>query len=528
VRKTASPARRALVLGSLAVLVTSLLLIATFPYGRDQGIYAVVARTVLEGGMPYRDAWDFKPPGIFLIYAAGRALFGSAQWGIRVLEIAGIAGVTLAMSRLTARWWDEPAIGLLAGALAALVHAQLDFWHSAQPESFGGMLSVLGVLAAESRRPRHRWWPLVLCGICFGCAGLLKPPLAGGGAVVALCFAWRARRRGAWQTLRPIGLVLLGGVLPFALCVAWFVARGAWPALRHTLFVFTPEYTALSWQGRNFAAMLLQAVVDFGSGYSLVLSLGVVFSLIAWRRQRHHAVPLLLGIVAMQLLGVALQGKYFPYHYGACWPLAALMAAYGWWQCAAWAVRRGRFAVGSVVSLALVALVARTATRDVEGHFWWRTMQRARLFLFEPLRGHDSSEGRDRLGSVADVSAAANRRVAEQIRRRVPAGTHVFVWGFEPVIYDLADRPSSSRFIYNAPQRAPWATGWARGELMKDLVAHPPQLIVVASGDPLPMVTGDGTDSADALDGFAELSSLLRGGYHKLMVVEDFHIFVHD
>jgi 4-amino-4-deoxy-L-arabinose transferase-like glycosyltransferase len=510
----------------LAVLLTSLLLIATFPYGRDQGIYAVVARVMLEGGMPYRDAWDFKPPGIFLIYAAARSLFGSAQWGIRVLEIAGLAGVSWLMTRLTARWWGEPAIGLLAGALAGLVHAQLDFWHSAQPESFGGMLTVLGLLFCEHRRSGSRNWPLIACGICFGFAGLLKPPLAGGGAVVALYFAWRARRRGVKPTLRPIGLVLLGGVLPFAACALWFVARGAWSDLYHTLFVFTPEYTALSWHGRSFPAMLLQALADFCVGYSLVLPVGIVFGLLAWRRQRHHAVPLLIAIVLLELVGVALQGKYFPYHYAACWPLAALVAAYGWWQAARWAAAKSPLAIAGVASLALAALVSRTATRDVEGHFWWRTAQRAQLFVLEPLRGRDSLQGRDRLASVADVDAAANRRVAAQLERRVPADGHVFVWGFEPVIYDLCARPSSSRFIYNAPQRAGWAAEWARSELLEDLHAKPPQIVVVASEDPLPMVTGDGSDSVDALDDFAALSSFVRGGYHKLMQIDDFYIFV--
>src|SRR5882724_9164740 len=53
--------------------------ISMFKYGRDQGIYATVAATMLRGGMPYRDAWDFKPPGIYVIYALARAVFGPGQ-----------------------------------------------------------------------------------------------------------------------------------------------------------------------------------------------------------------------------------------------------------------------------------------------------------------------------------------------------------------------------------------------------------------------------------------------------------------
>ena len=52
-----------------AVIAFCSIQILTFSYGRDQGIYAVVGDGVLHGKMPYRDLWDFKPPGIFLVYA---------------------------------------------------------------------------------------------------------------------------------------------------------------------------------------------------------------------------------------------------------------------------------------------------------------------------------------------------------------------------------------------------------------------------------------------------------------------------
>ena len=39
------------------------------PAGGDQGLYAYTAQRVNEGGVPYRAAWDQKPPGIFFVYA---------------------------------------------------------------------------------------------------------------------------------------------------------------------------------------------------------------------------------------------------------------------------------------------------------------------------------------------------------------------------------------------------------------------------------------------------------------------------
>src|SRR5690606_2033536 len=59
--KDAMPPRRHL-LAAMAFAGVAALLLISFAHGRDQGIYAAVGRTILEGGVPYRDAFDFKPP----------------------------------------------------------------------------------------------------------------------------------------------------------------------------------------------------------------------------------------------------------------------------------------------------------------------------------------------------------------------------------------------------------------------------------------------------------------------------------
>src|SRR6187401_455540 len=46
----------------------------TQPAGGDQFLYSYVAERVLDGGVPYRDAFEQKPPGIFGVYAV--------MWGV--------------------------------------------------------------------------------------------------------------------------------------------------------------------------------------------------------------------------------------------------------------------------------------------------------------------------------------------------------------------------------------------------------------------------------------------------------------
>ena len=44
------------------------------PMGADQGLYAYAGERILTGGLPYRDAWDQKPPAVHLSYALMRAI----------------------------------------------------------------------------------------------------------------------------------------------------------------------------------------------------------------------------------------------------------------------------------------------------------------------------------------------------------------------------------------------------------------------------------------------------------------------
>lgn len=520
-------AERALLAACLAGIGFLLLEILTFGHGRDQGIYTVVARTVLEGGMPYRDAWDFKPPGIFLIYALARLLFRDAQWGIRVLEVAGLALMSLGMVRLGRRYWGSGTLGLVAATITVLVHAQLDFWHTSQPESFGGMLTIAALLCVPRPGPsglpsltptKTRDW--LVAGFLFGFAGLLKPPLVGGAAIVALLPAWwdtdparptierlKAAARGV---VRPSLLLAAGGVIPIVLCVAWFAARGALGDLYRVLFVFTPHYTALGWHGAAPTAMLYWSFTEWLQQYGSVPTVGLLLALGLGVGARERPLAwLALGVVFVHLVGVTMQGKFFPYHYGATWPLTGLVAALGYHAFFQRARARGALGLAGFALVLLVVPFGRTATKDVPGSFLVRTEKRITL----ATGGFRDQKGLDQLASVADVNTVTNRAVADLLRNVVPAKRPVFVWGFEPSIYDMAGRAAATRYIYNVPQRVDWAKEEHRKVLLADLDKAPPAAIVVEHYDVFPHVTGDALDSADSLRDFPEMQRLLDEKY---------------
>jgi hypothetical protein len=527
---------RALMAVGCLVIAMSAGLVLTFDHGRDQSIYALVAREMLAGGAPYRDAFDFKPPGIFAVYAACRSLFGAAGWGIRVFEVGAMLATALGLVRLAERWAHSRGVGILAAAIACQIHAQLDFWHTGQPETFGAPLTVWGLVLAgrayEASSARRRRSLLVAVGVLFGMSGLMKPPLAGVGALVSLFFAaseWRRAR--ADKRGLPIRAMIdaplfiaIGGVLPFALTLGWFGAKGALGDLHEVLFVFTPHYTKVSWEDVSVLGMAYYGFEEWLVRYSSTLLFGLgALAVFGAKGDERPIVAVVLGAIFVHVAGIVMQGKFFPYHWGATFPLTALLAALGIAKAWRAASRHGLIARLAFVALFGVIASAKMPVPSFGDSFFIRS--NARLDLLRH-GAPDEVAAWDALASVADVSAGQNRAVADFLRTETRPEDPIFVWGFECAIYDLAERPLASRYIYNVPQRAAWSAEPMQAALMRDLAAHPPAAIVVEHHDVFRMVTGNDLDSARSLETFPALRELIDNELEHAARIGDFDVYL--
>jgi hypothetical protein len=498
---------------SLGVCGWLLARLTGFDYGLDQGIYAVVADVMWGGGSPYRDAWDFKPPGIFFVYAGARAVFGHAMDSVRWLEAAGLVSLIAAAAAYARRFAGSAWPGLLGGALAVSGHVWMGFWHTAQPESFGVVLLAWALWlatapAATARERRRQSLAQAAAGAAYAAAALLKPPL-GGGILVSFAFAAglaaREAKAGARAraVLRPALAFGLGAAAPLVLALAWFAARGALPDLYEALFVFAPGYTAINYRVGDLPGFALHALEILVLRFSWLnpLGLALLFALPRLAPREREGALHVLGVAGVCLAGVALQGRFFAYHYGAVVPLLALISGWGLWKL----TRVGaRFALGSValgVALLVLANANGLSGRNPGG-------PRARIQALDP--GH--------------AYTAPQRRVAAWLRAHTGAGDAIHVFGFQPMVYDLADRRPASRFIYNAPQRAPWFAERGRELLMRDLRGDPPAAILVEHGDVHPGTAGTDLDSAATLERFPRLARFLAQGYDEGVRVEAFTI----
>lgn len=498
-----------------------------YEYGRDQGIYATVAGAIARGGAPYLDAWDFKPPGIFVVYAAARGAFGPGMQSVRLLELAVYASLLPAFMLLSRRWLGDAKPGVLAAFVAFYAQFQLEYWDTAQPESFAGVAVVwalvFAVRAEDAVRAGDRLRASFAAGLLYAIAGLFKPHLGAGLAVSAWMVCCAAGRRGAspWAAFIACSA---GAALGLSICAAWLMAAGAGPATLETFAVFLPAYHALHFEWARLPVFAARTLRDVALGYTALLPGGLLAlaALPPLGARERRALLHLGGVLALQLLGVAYQGRFYPYHFAASLTLLALPAGWGLWK--GWLRARVAWpgAVAAGVALALLAWPAPQIPSYGAVEFWQRVGLRGRL-----LFGAVDPRAVNLLHTAGDVHYGANRRVADWLATSTAPDAPIYVWGFEPMLYEMSGRRPASRWIHNVPQRLEWTQrARARSELMQDLERQPPAAVILVKNDVRAGVTGSRRDSLTELQGFGELQAWLADGYRRAYRIEDFEVYL--
>ena len=495
-----------------------IVLVTTFSWGRDQGIYALIGDGILNGKAPYLDLWDFKPPGVLFVYAAAQALFGRSIEAIRVLEALGLIAMVLGLVTLSKRLQGNALAGWLAGAIAVYAHVMLDFWHTGQPESFGGVLTILALCAVTTSADKTtRPSAAFVAGLLLGLTSLMKPTL-GGALIVVAAYLFRQHPEPSkvWRRSLPLLAMVTGAGAVFCAVGLYFVRYKAWSALWWTLHDFAPGYTALGWHPDSSPlGMLHYALIESLTKFSVFIPIGLVAALVlpSAHNREHEGVYLICGIAIFQIIGIAIQAKFFEYHYGATIPLLAFLAGLGWAKLWWSAQARGVVsALAFALTLLLAALIA-PAVHDLPGSPWQRTLQRLRFLRH--VREPSAREQLDgKVARAASFDLSADREVAEWMKGQTGPDDSVLVWGFEPAIYWFAERRPATRFIYDVAQRSPWQQARARQWFMEDIGKSKPVVVAVQHSDIFPGVTGHNTDSAADIADFPEFEKWLEARYY--------------
>jgi hypothetical protein len=451
---------------SLGIAAVALLLrwpLASIPLERDEGEYAYIAQRWLHGDVPYRDAFDQKPPGTFAVYAVFLQLFGasieSIHWGTQLYTLVtlfliarigfrvggSLAGWVAALlaSGLTA---DICVLGnaantetfmilpLTAGLLATMRAIEGD---SAVWAAIAGMFGSAALMCKQVALPNVLWYALLL-----GLAGksrwrLMLGYSSGATLLLAPVFGYFASA----HALREFWDCVVGHNLTYArrtpladypmnfLYTFGDVFRQWWPVLIFALTgLFVRNESDAAYRGR------------------------------VWLAPR----SLLLGWLAASAAGVCAGGYFRQHYYIQIIPPLAVAA--------------GRGVVALARRFAPHRVTIRAFTLAGASILW-----EVAIVPRYSLLGSPADKCRRLYGPHPFVESIS---VARFLTRNSSPDDTVFVFGSEPQILFYADRKSASRYIFVYPLMTPFPDTRERQQsVLDELAARHPRFIVTVNVD---------------------------------------------
>lgn len=434
----------------------------SLPLERDEGEYAYIAQRAAHGEVPYRDAFDQKPPGVFLAYRAAFGLFGETIEGIHLFLYLWTAATGMVLFSFVRR-----VAGALAASFAALVFAVVSIEPrlvatAANTEAFMilPMVAAMYCLVRGVDARGSGWW--LACGMLAASACWFKQVAVTNAVYVALAVAvssyGSATRRPGWQLVKGLLWFGAGGALVSAPVLAYFSAVGAWQPFVDAVFLHNFEYSQrvpasiglelLRYRLANQAPCL--AVVWLAAAPVVLAPM--------WIGRRNWF--LLVGFAVASFAGVSVGFYFRPHYFIQFLPALATLAGISLAAAAGRLLGRSR----PVAVLGVLALVVLVVAPPV-----WAN--RAVL-----LAESTTQIARQIYGINPFPESLA---IGRQIRESSAPGDEVLVVGSEPQILFYAERASATRYIFFYPLTAalPGALERQR-EALREIAAKQPLFVV--------------------------------------------------
>ena len=489
--------RSSLGLVAAAGIVLGALLLGTgslaYPWTqRDAASAAYIGATILEGGAPYRDAWNVKPPGINFAYALSILLFGQSAAGLRVFDLLWQTATALVVAFLAARMYGKRAAGIIAGIAYLIAYFSQNYRDWGEPDGLLSLPLALALLFFLKTFAADRLVFWALAAGATGLAALFKLPMG----IVGLAFLGYAvvlkGRPIDRAFLRPLALAL-GFAIPFAAVSGYLYSRGALEEFVTAQFVFAPEYVARlrsvsSWS--CIAHSLTRPILFF----FYALAAAGIYSLlraVARGERISPAAAVLCAWLGAAIATLVMHGAWLRYHYLPMAVPLALLAAEP--LAALWTASRKRGGMAARCALVLVGLSLVPAASAVRAHY---------QDAWQVWSGAEAPGEWQALGTY--------------LRERTAPGERIFVWGNIPVVYLYAERKAASRFLSTYFLSVLWRRVDYRPIFLGEFTANEPVYFVLMKEPPYPHCFDQ--EEGGSLGGFERFTALTK------IVEEDFTI----
>lgn len=501
----------------LSIIIGSVSL--TYPFGRDQGIYAYIAKLILNGKIDYKYSYNLRPPGTHYAFALGQLLFGKSMLGMRVFDLMWQSFTAFIIFQIVFLLTGKRSYSFISAGLYLIMYFRLDYWHTMQTEGFMNLPFALCVLLLIKPDKAKDYIKYFLAGVFFAVASIFKFTIATFMVLLVILILLDFKNEISGRTKKVIAM--LSGSLLFILAVlAYYFFNNALSELLEVQFVQIPHYAKIGFETETSGFITSNIIrLFFYSVYSPLIFLSFVLLIYLIYKKNLSRRDLILFIwLFSSLLGLIMQWKFFYYHFLIIVPPLIVCSIY----CAYIIGKEFRerfskyFKISSVIVLLVFLLLALKLYFPRIGD------------LYNYISGSQSLNQlyiKNGITTDSVFSISKIYKLTKYVKQNTRKGDRIYVWGIEPLIYYLSGRDCVSRFTYNTPLYWRGDDSRYQKEFIRSIKKDNPELVLVAQRDPMYNITGYKEDSEQMLKKFSEFKEIIDKSYVFKSDIKEFKIY---
>ena len=396
------------------------------PLERDEGAYGYMAQRILAGEVPYRDAFDHKPPLVYFVFALLVKFFGSSVEAIRIPTLIYSLGTTIAFFFLAGIFWGT-GWGLVAAFLYAVFSGGVLIEGAySNTETFMVLpliLALIFFLKGEREKEEGIWF--FWAGIFSGAALMFKQVAVFNLLVLFLFLFSFGNKRIRFDVQNAVRLFLGCLAVPLIFAI-YFLSRGAFSDFIQDVFIVNTKY--IRSLGVPLPVRLLFGVLvtlfRASTENSLIWLFGVLGSFYVLLRDRSREHLLLVSWALASFFGVVASGLFFAHYYIQLIPALCLLSAFALKKIK----EEGSVLLKILVMVCSVLLILKLIPYQYPFYF-----------KYSPDEISERQYGKG--------SYVIAYHLAEEFKRVLKPGETILVWSANPELYFYLNKKAPTRYF---------------------------------------------------------------------------------
>lgn len=397
-----------------------------YPYDSDHWIFYYVGHNwIVDGGQLYVDAWDHKPPLIFLYNGVMAALFGDNIVLHRLWFTLFAVVDTWLFYRIITRFMPAllSTIGSVVNPTRAIQLTLITYVFLRNLSQFAsngnttenlGLVFLLAMILCYLKFADNRAWGwIALSGFFAANLFWVKGNLILLGGVIGLMVlihGWKKPR-----LFLHVVAFIAPIILVSALWLGYFASQGTFQDFMVASFSFSAKYASSAWAGKvsaNIVLILITAAMLIPALIFFVLFLKDAKKLY---RVQAYQITGLSFLVGLALIGAV--GSFYSYYLLIIMPFITIVMMYGMFQLGT--LKKALRVIVALVFIATIVINGVISLRFLANNFTGITKQEA-----------------------SEFTAAA-----QYVNEHTDPVDRIIAYDYGATFYELAGRQSASRFI---------------------------------------------------------------------------------